>query len=117
MENQHRDNGSATVVGIGMVVAVGLLISILLTIALVMRAGATARTAADFAAIAAAQHYTFDLGDPCEIAGNMSEANHAQLVSCTVEGTDAMVRVRVPTHMPIVAYAYADARAGPVDCE
>lgn len=111
------DTGSATVVGIGMVVAVGILISMLLTIALVMKAGAVARTAADHAAIAAAQQYTFGSADPCATANTVSQANHAELVSCTVQGRDTLVGVQVATHMPLIAYAHAYARAGPVQCE
>ena len=114
---RKADIGSATVVGIGMVVAVGILISMLLTIALVMKAGAVARTAADHAAIAAAQQYTFGSADPCATANTVSQANHAELVSCMIQGQDTLVSVQVATHMPLIAYAHAYARAGPVQCE
>ncbi|AKT52648.1 hypothetical protein ADJ73_07165 [Arsenicicoccus sp. oral taxon 190] len=72
-----------------------------------------ARAAADLAAVAAAARVVRgDLGSACEVAGQVSRRNHAELVSCAVTADVVAVQVAVdPTGWPTPARA--DARAGP----
>ena len=78
-----------------------------------------AESAADLAALAAAQGLLVDPGGVCGRAGTISAAHHAHLVGCTL-GDDAVeVRVEVPVHglTALVPPARGWARAGPLQAE
>jgi len=111
------DRGSATVwvMALSAVLAVVGAAVVLVGAATVARHRAEA--AADLAALAAAGRAA--AGDPgaCGLAEEVTQANAATLVSCSV-GTDAIVelRVSVPVHLGRLGTwaAKARARAGPV---
>ena len=106
-----RDAGSGAVLVLA-VVAVAL--SLVLVAGLVGSAHvaeATAVTAADLAALAAAQHVADGGTDPCEQASGAARRNGALLTSCTPgPAGDVTVRVRATTG---IGDARAVARAGP----
>lgn len=91
------DRGSGTVLVAGVIaLALGLLLveGALVSVEL---ARARAQTAADFAALAAAQVATGSgEGEPCEVAAEACAAAEATLQACTLEGLDVRVRVSVP---------------------
>jgi len=88
---------------VSLVLAAGILVTIVLTmgvadLARVLIARSSARTAADAAALAAAQELAFPTGlDPAALAADFAAANDATLTSCACElGTfEALVEVRV----------------------
>ena len=111
------ERGSATVWVValsGVLAAIGVA-AVLVGVAVVSRHRAT--TAADLAALAAAEHAV--RGDPgaCGAAGDVADANGARLTACTVGGGAVVeVTVAVPLRLgPLgVSEAGARARAGPV---
>lgn len=111
------ERGSATVWVValaGVLAAIGVA-AVLVGAAVVGRHRAT--TAADLAALAAAEHAV--RGDPgaCAAAGEVAGANGARLTTCTVaSGAVVDVAVEVPVRLgPLgVSRAGARARAGPV---
>ena len=68
-----------------------------------------AETAADLAALAAAQSLVRAGTAPCAAAGAAAAANGGQLLSCSIVGDDVTVAVGVTAPMD----ARATARAGP----
>lgn len=115
------EHGSGTVLMIAVVcVAVlGLIVVVMFTA--VAQAGAKAGTAADLAALAAADAARLLLpGDPCAVAAEASLANDATLTGCSRQGQGGeIVKVRVEVAvtpvgwLPPLARAHAVARAGP----
>jgi secretion/DNA translocation related TadE-like protein len=105
----------ATVVGIGLgaVVCAAAVVGVLLggAVAARHRAG----TAADFAAIAAAQRWADGRSVACRAAARVAADDGAQVDSCRVSGAIAEVRVSVPVPGPLgrLGPARATARAGP----
>lgn len=112
------ERGSATVmllavVVVALVVAVGAM-----ALARAAHARGTAQTAADLAAIAAADAHQRPGGaDPCQAAASVVAANAAQLISCTPHaGGEFVVITRVDVS-PLSGWhtsASASSRAGPV---
>ncbi|MBO3094319.1 Rv3654c family TadE-like protein [Cellulomonas dongxiuzhuiae] len=106
-----RDAGSGAVLVLA-VVAVAL--SLVLAAGLVGSAhvmAATAATAADLAALAAAQHVADGGADPCAQAAVAARRNGAPMTSCTPgPAGDVTVRVRVTS---AIGNARDVARAGP----
>ncbi len=111
------ERGSATV----WVIALSGVLVVIGTAAVLVGAATVARhratTAADLAALAAAEHAV--RGDPgaCAAAGEVAGANGARLAACTVgDGAVVEVAVAVPVRLgPLgVSRAGARARAGPV---
>ncbi|MBD3689576.1 Rv3654c family TadE-like protein [Nanchangia anserum] len=111
--------------GSGTVLMVGLLaVAVALSLAIGAFAGvsvakARAQSAADCAALAAAQ-VAGGLGDasPCAVAGEAAARNGARLLSCEQTGWD--VRVRVERDVVVGAQAWtvhARSRAGPATAE
>lgn len=119
IRNRVRDEqGSGTVVSVALVV-----IALILTGAILLWVAATdasmkAATAADLAALAAADTARgLRPGSPCAVAQGLASANHAQLVQCEVESTGTVgITVSVPVSfqtLGITLYsATARARAG-----
>lgn len=121
MKGLARDEGVATVAALG-------LVSVLLVaafVAVVVGQQASARgqlsSAADIAALAAAQ----SLDDPCQAAAESAAANAVTLAECRVEGLDVVLTVTRPAAPLTVrllgwlGHAARDlvavARAGPPD--
>ena len=111
------ERGSATVwvVALAGVLAVIGVAAVLVGTAVVGRHRAT--TAADLAALAAAERAVRGDAGACAVAGEVAAANGAGLTACTVgDGAVVEVAVAVPVRLgPLgVSRAGARARAGPV---
>ena len=111
-----RDRGAAAVWVLGcaaLVLAIGVLV---LVRGLAVLARHRAETAADFAALAAANRIGLG-GDPCAAAREIAAANDAALRSCTVSlgagGRTGTVRVEVVAQadLPVVGERSVTARA------
>jgi secretion/DNA translocation related TadE-like protein len=76
-----------------------------------------AQAAADFAALAAAQHLAAGTAVACAQASGVAQAMHAVVTGCVVEDLDVVVGVDVPVWLGRIGAgtARASARAGPVD--
>lgn len=107
----ERDAGAGTIVAVGLVgAAVGLAL-LLAPVATVGIARHRATTAADAAALAAADTVVgIAAGDPCGNAGLTAAANGAALERCELDGLVATVEVRVVAGWASIA---ARASAGP----
>lgn len=114
----HADKGSASVVGVALVSAAALLLSALMAGATLLLCQSRAQTAADMAALSAAQSWWMSSSQntACAIADEVSEANAGILRDCVVDGDDVQVRVAVDTHIPLLARVEKQARAGPRPC-
>lgn len=76
-----------------------------------------ANSAADLAALAAAQVLVDGTGPPCDVASSNAGANGARIAVCAVDGEVVTVSVIVDVHLGRfgLGAATATARAGPVD--
>lgn len=110
--------GASTVTGIALVAVIMLFFvtaAILISAAL---AASRASTAADLAALAAADAYRgLTSGDPCEKAARLVASNNAEMRSCTLESNQT-VRVETAVKTPailswVIPEAKGRARAGP----
>ncbi|WP_313814105.1 Rv3654c family TadE-like protein [Glutamicibacter sp.] len=111
--------GSSTVAVAGIVATVLLLAAAVLGFSAAGRATMQAGTAADLAALAAADTARgLRSGDPCGTAAQVAGANHAELSSCRIEADGTTVRVAVDVRLNFSAAgitlyrAHAQARAG-----
>ncbi|MDE9366946.1 pilus assembly protein TadG-related protein [Luteipulveratus sp. YIM 133132] len=114
MRSRRADLGSGTVVMVGVC---GVLLLVLMGgLALVSAAHAStrARTAADLAALAAADRVLNPVPGvaPCAAAGRLAVTNGGVLLECTASSTDAVVLVSVPASVPGLGDATARSRAG-----
>lgn len=120
---EKHEGGSGTVLAAGVAAAAVL---VLVAVALIAGAAHTklkAGTAADLAALAAADAARgLHEGEPCEVAARVASANGGVLIACELEQPDFdTVRVEVETTAPPVLSAFlgkaatarAQARAGP----
>lgn len=112
----ERDRGSATV----WVLSAGLVfVVVAIAIAAIMAATVArhrAQSAADLAALGAALRAWDGPAAACDRAAELAAGNGATLVSCRVEGLDAIVTVEVvPSGFAGLGAARASARAGPVE--
>lgn len=93
------ERGSVSIVVIAVVAVIVVLGLCAADLARVLAMSASAQTAADAAALAAAQELVVPSGlDPAEIASDYAARNGGELVSCTCErgSLEATVEVRVP---------------------
>ena len=111
--------GSSTVAATALVTAALLLAAGILAWSAVTRAAMQAASAADLAALAAADTARgLRAGDPCPAAGLLASANEARLESCVIEADGTTVRVQVSVAITFSALgiefpaASAQARAG-----
>ncbi|WPR63799.1 Rv3654c family TadE-like protein [Glutamicibacter protophormiae] len=111
--------GSSTVAATALAVTALLLAAGILAWSAVTRAAMQAASAADLAALAAADTARgLRVGDPCAAAGLLASTNAARLDSCTVEADGTTVRVQVSVAITFSALgiefpaASAQARAG-----
>ncbi|GAA5228058.1 Rv3654c family TadE-like protein [Paeniglutamicibacter antarcticus] len=117
----HTQRGSGTVLMLAVVCVAALGLLVVLMFTAVAQAGAKAGTAADLAALAAADAARLLFpGDPCVVAAATSVANDATLAGCSRQGPGGeivMVRVEVPVApvgwLPTLARAHSVAKAGP----
>lgn len=110
-----RGSGTIWVVAMAMVLCVVALSVMLLGLAQTARH--KANSAADLAALAAAQVLVDGTGSPCDVASDNAAANGARLASCAVDGEIVSVSVSVEVHLGRfgLGTATATARAGPVE--
>jgi secretion/DNA translocation related TadE-like protein len=108
------ERGSATLFAIACLSVLLLLGAALGVVAAMVRAHRVAQSAADLAALAAADAVGTG-GDPCVAGAAVAAANDAILVACDLDGRDAIVTVTVagPRWLGQVADLSAQARAGP----
>jgi secretion/DNA translocation related TadE-like protein len=110
------DAGAATVIGVALVavIAVGVFVAGQVARAVVLNHRAD--TAADFAALTAANALLEFAADPCASAREIAGANQADLISCSVThaGAGAVVSVEVRGHQQVwpIQAAMASAKAG-----
>lgn len=106
--------GSATVVMLGVIASVLILTVSGLLLSSAVLASHRARTAADLAALAAADLLMH--GQPassaCESAAQVAVMNHGRLVECIASGTEVRLSV-VVVGVKGVGFASARSRAGP----
>ncbi len=111
------DRGSGTIwIGATAVVLCVATLTVML-LGLAQTARHKANSAADLAALAAAQVLVNEAGSPCDVASGNAIANGARLVFCAVHGEIVSVSVSVDVHFGRfgLGTATATARAGPVD--
>lgn len=114
MSRRRGERGSATLPAVACLGLLLLLGAALGAVAAVVVDHRTAQSAADLAALAAAQTVAGG-GDACGTAGTVAVANGAEITRCSVDGLDARVEVRVagPRWLGLAADPTAEARAGP----
>ena len=112
MRRPSGDEGSGTVLLLGLVCVVVLMAALLGVLASAQAARGRAQSAADLAALAGASSLLpVGGGDPCGIAAQTVTRNGGRMVGCDDEGNGVLrVRVVVPTRLGVAA---AEARAGP----
>jgi secretion/DNA translocation related TadE-like protein len=103
------ESGSATVLALGAVLVLLTVAGVWLASGRAALARQRAETAADLAALAAAQSLDREGAEPCTAAGAAAAANGGRLLTCSIAGDDVTVAVSVSA--PMVARAVA--RAGP----
>jgi secretion/DNA translocation related TadE-like protein len=108
------ERGSATLFAVACLSALLLLGAALGVVAAMVRAHRVAQSAADLAALAAADAVGTGR-DPCAAGSATAAANDAILVACDLDGRDAVVTVTVdgPHWLGQAADLSAQARAGP----
>jgi secretion/DNA translocation related TadE-like protein len=100
------------------VAVLGLVLVLVAAAGLVATLGAVAvarhraAAAADLAALAAAQHALEGAGPACAAARAVARAQAAELVSCAVDGPEAIVQARV--RLGVLGAAAVQAKAGPL---
>lgn len=109
------DEGSATVTALGVVGVLVVLLTACLALASASVAGHRARSAADLAALAAAQALAGSSAAPCAEASRIAERQGAVVRECRVDGADVELVVAVTPAGAVakVGDATARARAGP----
>ncbi len=109
-----RDEGSASVLVVGVVAAIVTITVGLLAVAAAVLASHRARLAADLAALAGATRLeSGSPSDACAVAAGVAERNHGRLVTCRPIGPVLDLTVAVPA-WPWPAEAVGRSRAGPI---
>lgn len=111
------DRGSGTLWVASMVVILSVASVTVVLLGVAQTARHRANSAADLAALAAAQVLMDETGTPCEVASGNATANGARLTSCAVDGEIVTVSVGVDVRLGRfgLGAATATARAGPAD--
>lgn len=122
MNRWQRSEGNGTVMGLLLVSVAVLAAGCVLLFLAASHAALQAGTAADLAALAAADAARgLRQGNPCAVAEELSQANGASLEECEVEGPGDTVRLQVSVEVRFafagmaLYTAQASARAGPPD--
>jgi secretion/DNA translocation related TadE-like protein len=98
VDELHWESGSVSILTAGSLALVMVLTLVSVDLLAALRAKGRAETAADAAALAAAQEIAIPTGaSPTEIAADYAELNGASLLSCTCEpgSSEAIAEVRV----------------------
>ena len=114
MSRWRDERGAASLLVVACLALLLLVGAALGVVAAMVRAHRSAQSAADLAALAAAEAH--QRGSPaCEAATTIATANAAELTACTVEGQDVHVTVLVtgPRWLGQQGDLVAEARAGP----
>lgn len=113
-----HDAGNASMGAVGMVFVAAVLLCTIAAGARIAVAKAQARTAADMAALAAADAYWNEAAvDPCGIGSAVARNNAGAAESCEVIDMDVAMEVSTATGVPFVGRVSARARAGPRRCD
>lgn len=109
-----KERGSGTILALGLAVVVVLATAMVLLLAQSAVLASRAASAADLAALAAADaHRGLTSGDPCTVAAEVAARHAAELISC-LPGPDLSVEVRTEMNQRTLAGpATGHARAGP----
>lgn len=112
----REERGSATVAGAGLIIAVLALLVIGLQLGSAVVARHRAEASADLAALASAAQSVASREAACRSAARVAERMSTTLVSCELDGWDAIVQVSARPSRLIERFgvANATARAGPV---
>lgn len=114
---RQGDEGSATVSAVALIAVVAMLMCMIAAATRIAIAKAQARTAADLAALAAAEAYWNGThADPCPVGARTAQSNRASMASCEVVDTDVVIEAIVESQVPFVGAVQAQARAGPRPC-
>ena len=111
----RRDDGSATVLALGVCAVLALVTAVLAGFGLAAVTRHRAALATDAAALAAAAHAADGAAAACGAARRALEVNGGRLVRCRVEGVFAVVRGQVdaPRWISWAGSAGGEAKAGP----
>ena len=111
------DRGSGTIWIAAMAAILCVVASTVMLLGLAQTARHKANSAADLAALAAAQVLVDGTGSPCAVASGTAATNGARLASCAVAGEIVSVSISVDVRLGRfgLGTATATARAGPVD--
>jgi secretion/DNA translocation related TadE-like protein len=111
---RRDERGAITVFAVACLAVLLLIGAALGVVAAMVRAHRAAQSAADLGALAAASALARGR-DPCGSAADIAAANGAELLSCEIQGQDALVTVEVtgPHWLGQTADLTAQARAGP----
>ncbi|WP_054953014.1 Rv3654c family TadE-like protein [Flaviflexus massiliensis] len=111
----ESERGSGTILSTGLIAVISAFALLLGLLASGFDAKHRADSAADFAALAAAEtlHDPFAESDPCAVAGTVVE--DAELVSCTIRGDRVVVETRADVRFAMIGQRYltGKAEAGP----
>ncbi|MCB5282905.1 Rv3654c family TadE-like protein [Arthrobacter sp. ES1] len=110
----HNERGAGTVLALGLGLLVILAAMSLLLLAQSATMGSRAATAADLAALAAADTARgISPGEPCAVAAEVAHRNGARVLSCVQGGGNTVqVRTELEVRLPL-GVATGLARAGP----
>ncbi|AKU18126.1 Rv3654c family TadE-like protein [Luteipulveratus mongoliensis] len=111
---RRTDRGSGSLLMVGIAGVTLILMAGAMVLVSVVHASMRARTAADLAALAAADRVLNPRpdSDPCAAAGSLAQANGASLLSCATGAEDVVVTVGVPVSTPGLGLARVRSRAG-----
>ncbi len=104
------DRGSGPAAVLAWTALASLILAVVMALGIVHVTQARAASAADLAAVSAADALSAG-GDPCPVAARVAAANGAALGSCSVHGQDVVVSVEMPAGR--FGTVSVSARAGP----
>jgi secretion/DNA translocation related TadE-like protein len=110
----HRDEGSSTVLVLGFVAVLLAVGAVVVSVASLAATRHRAETAADVAALAAAGKALHGEPVACDEARRLAGAHGVRLLSCRLDGLDAVVEVgvRAPGRLGALGLVRGRARAG-----
>lgn len=117
MRIARDERGSGTVIGAFVVAALAGLVVLIVYVGAAVSARHQAQSAADLAALAAAQSLVMGEADPCREAELIAGRMEVVVASCAPDGDDVVVSVTVGVDLGPMGSreAQASARAGPVE--
>lgn len=109
------DAGSGTMLGASLILLAAVLLILIASVCRIVICQATARSAADTAALVsafAAEHGS----DSCAIAAEVTEGFGGRIIACQQDSSDMLVQVEINTDIPFFSKISQSSRAGPVRC-